>query len=224
MYVLWANGVNQSPYVTTAIVATSASLTSGWSWYGTVSLPETYNYGKIYVVDSTPYLVWADTGTGGMAMAPLNSSCLGIGSVTDFFIMGRQEAPVFFKHGSTYYMITTGYNNFDPTSMGVYFSTSSTATGPWSTQFPLYSVSGNEPAPMYVVYSPVAPTQPILVSTEYNTNNHYLDSYVFAPLIPNGTSLSLGASVTQYWSPLNYYPRNTVFHGLLGGKAEILVK
>jgi hypothetical protein len=225
-YVLWANGVNNTPsYLTTAMNATSNSLTSGWTWNNTaVTVSETFNYGKIYVLNGTAYMVWANTGTGGSAIAPLNPDYLSLGTATDFFIMANQEAGVMFQYGSTYYLITTYYNNFDPSSMAVYYATAPAPTGPWSSRSNLYAVSGNEPAPMYVVYSPVAPTQPILVSTEYVYTNHYQDSYVFAPLIPSGTSLTLGEPVTGYWSPLNYYPRQTFFDGgFLGGRASLAV-
>lgn len=233
-YVLWANAVQQAhpgypseTYSTKAATATADNITGPWTWINTSFTPDSghaFNYGKLFQdQDGSSYAVYADNTNNSIVISRLSASdCLTTaGTPTAIYGGQSREAPVMWRQGSTYYLITSTYNNYTPGStMDVEYSAATSPTGPWSAISPLYSALGQTqaPAPAAIVHPPCQPSAWVLLSTYYGQPLGE-STYVWTPLSVSGTTVSTMKNPQDPWNCTNFLLAQPSF--AIGGAASV---
>ncbi|RED97016.1 RICIN domain-containing protein [Marinoscillum furvescens] len=141
--------------------------------------------------DGTAYFIAAGDENATLYLHELTSDYLNVtGTFWKFFENQNREAPVIFKDGSTYYMLSSGLTGWAP-NQGMY-ATASSVTGPWSA----VSNMGNsisfdtQPAHIIPVYGSQTTTW-IYVGDRWQDPNLVVSKNIFFPLTVNNGTVQL---------------------------------
>lgn len=208
-YVMWVRGrtIGNVGY---GCVATSASAGSGWSYVSdnlTLDAGELRDY-HLALDGSTAYIVWTTNVVVKISALTANYQSL-TGSVTTIMTADR-EAPILFKYGSLWYLITSGSNYYDADStFSVSYITSSALLSGWPSianltaynavktdLFASDPVGGNfngQPTSLVKIGERF-----IYLADHWDATQLYNSRYVFLPLSFNGTTLS--ATTPAEWN------------------------
>ncbi|KAB8157434.1 family 43 glycosylhydrolase [Streptomyces sp. 3MP-14] len=142
-FVLWGHYERGADYALGRVaVATSPTPTGPFTYRGSFRpLEQESRDMTVYVDrDGTGYLLSASRRTGGandtLVLFRLTDDYLGVADeVTELWPGAYREAPALFRHGDTYYLITSGASGWMPNQ--AMYATAPAVTGPWSDLAPL---------------------------------------------------------------------------------------
>jgi len=143
--------------------------------------------------DGTAYLVFASEWNRNITVARLTNDYLTTDGCARNFVEQRREAPAVFKHGRTYFMITSGCTGWAPNPAE--YSVASAILGPWETKGnpcvgagcdTTFSAQGTFVLPLIG-----RPGAFIFMADRWNEHDLRDSRYVWLPLCVRGTELSV---------------------------------
>jgi hypothetical protein len=150
-YVLWAHCVGddiQSINDNRACIATASTITGPWTWSNISYNPDGHGYKDCNLFvddDGTGYTAYTDGTQSKIYVHQLASNYLSAAAgLSVIAVNAAREAPVLFKHGSTYYLIYSPNTIYGNATTPAY-STASTPLGTWTAQGDIANAGGGQP-------------------------------------------------------------------------------